>query len=130
MKILVGYRGKNIGQTLLQLAAKHAKAFNGEIIIITSLIGGDKITQNQIDEAKINLDAAQDYFDKIDIPCETHLLVRGHTVGEDIVQFAKDQEVDEIIIGVKSRSSVGKLLFGSTAQYVILRATCPVTTIR
>ncbi len=130
MKILVGYRGENIGQTLLQLAAKHAKAFNGEIIVMTSLVGGDDITQTQIDEAKINLEAAQDFFVKLDLPCETHLLVRGHTVGEDIVEYAKEQKVDEIIVGVKSRSNIGKLLFGSTAQYVILRAPCPVTTVR
>ena len=50
--------------------------------------------------------------------------------GEDIVGFAKDNGADEIIIGVKSRSKVGKLLFGSTAQAVILQAHCPVVTVK
>lgn len=130
MKILVGYRGENIGRTLLELAAKRAKAFNGEIVVVTSLIGGDDVTQQQINEAKSNLNNAKDFLDNLDLPCQTHLLVRGHTVGEDIVNYAKEQGADEIIIGVKSRSKVGKLLFGSTAQHVILTATCPVTTVR
>ena len=50
--------------------------------------------------------------------------------GEDIVAFANEKDVDEIIVGVKSRSNVGKLLFGSTAQTVILEADCPVVSVR
>lgn len=40
MKILVGYRGTNVGQDLLELAHKHAVAFEGEVLVVTSLIGG------------------------------------------------------------------------------------------
>lgn len=50
--------------------------------------------------------------------------------GEDLVTFAGEHGVEEIIIGVKRRSRVGKLLFGSNAQYVILNADCPVVTVR
>jgi len=47
-----------------------------------------------------------------------------------MVQFANDTKVSEIIIGVRRRSKVGKLLFGSTAQYVILEAPCPVVAVK
>jgi nucleotide-binding universal stress UspA family protein len=46
------------------------------------------------------------------------------------VAFAEENKVDEIIIGVRSRSKVGKLLFGSTSQVVILQANCPVVTVK
>jgi nucleotide-binding universal stress UspA family protein len=52
------------------------------------------------------------------------------TPGEDLVDFAKEQAVDEIIIGIKRRSKVGKLLFGSNAQYIIIKAPCPVVTVK
>lgn len=130
MKILVGYSGKNIGQDLLELAARHAKAFQGEVIIVTSLLGGEKTTGEQVSEAEKNLNEVQKFFEQQQIPSETHLLVRGLTTGEDIVEFAREREVDEIIIGVKSRSKVGKLLFGSTAQFVILKAHCPVVSVK
>jgi nucleotide-binding universal stress UspA family protein len=58
------------------------------------------------------------------------LLIRGLAPGEDILEFAKESNVDEIIVGVKRRSKVGKLLMGSTAQYVILQAPCPVVTVK
>ena len=130
MKILVGYRGANVGYDMLQLAAKHAQAFAAEVILMTSLEGGQKTTQGKIREAETNLESAKKILGDQGVSCETHLLVRGHTAGEDIVTFAYELDCSEIIIGVKSRSKVGKLMFGSTAQHVVLQAACPVVTIK
>ncbi|WP_462270986.1 universal stress protein [Desulfobacter sp.] len=130
MKILIGYKGINIGQDLLKLAVEHAKAFNATVLVVTSMLEGTEKDQKKILEAENNLDQAQVFFKEQAIPCEKHLLIRGMEAGEDIVAFANEKKVDEIIIGVKSRSNVGKLLFGSTAQTVILEADCPVVSVR
>ncbi len=128
MKILVGYKGDNIDKALMDIAIKHAKAFEGEILIVTSMIDGDK-TSN-IAEAEKSLERTKNHFNDFGVKSETHLLIRGLAAGEDLVQFAKEKGVDEIIIGVRSRSNVGKLVFGSTAQFVILEAHCPVLTVK
>ncbi len=130
MKILVGYKGTDVGKDLMDIAVKHAKAFNGEILIVTSMVGGDKTESKEFIDAEKNLEQAKAYFDDFGIKSQTHLLVRGFEAGEDIVTFAKEKSIDEIIIGVRSRSKVGKLLFGSTAQMVILEAHCPVLTVK
>ncbi|WP_320040667.1 universal stress protein [uncultured Desulfobacter sp.] len=130
MKILVGYKGTNIGQELLKLAAEHAKAFNATVLVVTSMLEGTEKDQKKILEAENNLDQAQVFFKDQGLTCEKHLLIRGMEAGEDIVAFANEKNVEEIIIGVKSRSNVGKLLFGSTAQTVILEADCPVVSVR
>ncbi len=130
MKILVGYRGNNVGQDLLKQAVKQAKAFNGEVHVVTSMIGGEKTEKEKIEGAEENLENAKQFLDAQGVKNEIHLLVRGRSPGEDIVLFAKENDIDEIIIAVKSRSKVGKLLFSSTAQYVILKADCPVISIR
>lgn len=129
MKILIGYKGVNIGQDLLKLGAKHAKAFNATVLVVTSMLEGTEKDQKKILDAENNLDQAQVFFKEQGIDCEKHLLIRGMEAGEDIVAFANEKEVDEIIIGVKSRSNIGKLLFGSTAQTVILEADCPVVSV-
>ncbi|MFW6334570.1 MAG: universal stress protein [Desulfosalsimonas sp.] len=52
------------------------------------------------------------------------------TPDEDLVAYATEQQVDEIVIGIRKRSKMGKLLFGSTAQFLILNAPCPVLTVK
>lgn len=130
MKILVGYDGSNSAKDALALAKKHATAFNAEVIVVSSLTGGSVTHAVEVEHANEDLEYAKKPFDEAGIPCTTKLLVRGMTPGEDLIDFAKENAVDEIIIGIKRRSKVGKLLFGSNAQYVIIKAPCPVVTVK
>lgn len=130
MKILVGYDGSNSGKEALNVAKIHAKAFQAEVYVVTSMIKGTENEQDEINQANRGLEWAKTLFEEEKIKCEIHLLIRGLSSGEDLVEFAKEKEVDEIIVGVKRRSKVGKLLMGSTAQYVILKAKCPVVTVK
>lgn len=130
MKILVGYRGVNVGRDLLKEAVKRARTSNGEVHVVTSMFGGGTTEGEKIREAEENLVKAGQFLDEQGVKNETHLLIRGRTPGEDLVQYARENGCDEIVLAVKSRSKVGKLIFGSTAQYVILKAECPVVSIR
>ena len=60
------------------------------------------------------------------VPYELHLLIHELGARRDIVEQAKRLDARFIVIGVRKRSKVGKLIFGSTAQYVILNSPCPV----
>ncbi len=130
MKLLVGYDGSNSAKAALDLAAKHAKAFNASIDVVASMESGTAKEAGDIQQAKKILKAAEISLKEQGIDVETHLLIRGMQPGEDIVQYARENGTKAIFIGVKRRSKVGKLLFGSNAQYIILKAPCPVTTVR
>jgi nucleotide-binding universal stress UspA family protein len=130
MKILVGYDGTNAAKEALSLAKVHANAFGGTVNIVTSMEKGTEGQREEIEQAERGLEWAKSAFEENDIDCQTHLLIRGLMPGEDIVQFAEENKVDEIIVGVKRRSKVGKLLMGSTAQYVILKSACPVVSVK
>ncbi len=130
MKILVGYDGSKVAEDALKMAQKHATAVKGVIFIVTSLEQSHTLQKGDIDKAEGKLEYLRTSFNLDDISCETHASVNYLSPGEDLVQFAKDNAIDEIIIGVRRRSKVGKLIFGSTAQYVILNAPCPVVTVK
>jgi nucleotide-binding universal stress UspA family protein len=130
MKIMVGYRGKPGDQNSLDLAVKHARAFNGEIMLVTSMLGGEDVKAKEFTKAEAALEKAKEFVESQGIKAKTELLVRGFSAGEDLVSYSKEMQADEIIIRVRNRSKVGKLIFGSSAQLVILEAHCPVICVK
>ncbi len=130
MKILVGYDGSNAAKNALNLAKKHALAFGAAVIVVYSMKKDSQTTPGNIEEAQKLLEYTKQFFSIDTIPVETHLLVRGFTPGEDLVEFAQERQVEEIVVGLKKTSPVGKMVFGSNARYVILNAHCPVVTVK
>ena len=130
MKILVGYDGTNSAKEALNLAKSHAKAFGASVEVVTSMQKGTESERKDIEQAERGLAYAKSLFEEDGIACNTHLLIRGLTAGEDLVKFADENQIDQIVVGVKRRSKVGKLLMGSSAQYVILQAQCPVVAVK
>jgi len=130
LKILVGYDGTNSAKEALNLAKSHAKVFGASVEVVTSMQKGTESERKLIEQAERGLEYAKSLFEEDGIACNTHLLIRGLSAGEDLVEFANENQIDQIVVGVKRRSKVGKLLMGSTAQYVILQAECPVITVK
>jgi nucleotide-binding universal stress UspA family protein len=50
--------------------------------------------------------------------------------AEEITDYADDEGASYIVIGGRKRSPVGKALFGSVVQTVLLNANCPVVSLR
>ena len=130
MKFLVGYDGSKLDEKVLKLAQEHANLFNADIHILTSLEQSSTLQKADIERAEGELEYLRTPFNIDDINCETYVTVNYLTPGEDLVQFAKDNAVDMIYIGIKKTSKVGKFMFGSNAQYVLLNAPCPVVAVR
>ncbi len=130
MKIMVGYDGSNASKAALELAKKHALAFSASVYVVTSLVGDAQTSAEDIEKANQDLEEIKENVAQDEIPVEIHLLVRGLSAGEDLVKFAVEKEIDEVVVGVKKTSAVGKILFGSNARYVILHAPCPVLTVK
>lgn len=130
MKMLVGYDGTNSAKEALNLAKSYAKVFGASVEVVTSMQKGTESERKVIEQAERGLEYAKSLFEEDGIACNTHLLIRGLSAGEDLVEFSNENKIDQIVVGVKRRSKVGKLLMGSTAQYVILQAQCPVITVK
>lgn len=131
MVFMVCYDGSSQAKIALQVSAKYAKAFEAKILITTALEGDPKEQLNKLDEAERLLKEAKKFFDEEGITSETKMMPANNmSVGENLVLLAQDKGVEKIIIGTSRRSKVGKFVFGSTTQHVILTAHCPVISVK
>lgn len=130
MKILVGYNGGEVGRLALSLARDYAKTNNAFVYIITSMEGGSSEKQTDIIEAEKGLEFAARLMENSGVEFDAQQSVRGMSAGEDLVKFAEENEIDHIFMGIKKKSRAQKAILGSTARFVILKAPCPVTTVK
>jgi nucleotide-binding universal stress UspA family protein len=130
MKFMVCYDGSDSAKSALKLARKDAKSLDATLEVVNTITRELPLKHSQIQskEDKLNREVV-DLLGGDDVPYETQLLVTSLTSGEQLIQYAQDETVDIIYIGIIKKSKVGKLIFGSTAQYVILHAPCPVVTV-
>jgi nucleotide-binding universal stress UspA family protein len=130
MNIMVCLFGSNVAYYTLRPAKKRDSQLGAKIHLVKSMTGDRDMKTEDFEKTEKLLSKAKMSVVGADIPCETLLSVKQLSAGENLVRIAEEKVIDEIYIGVKKRSKVGKLVFGSTAQYVILNAPCPVVTVK
>ena len=130
-KIMVGFNAYFTSDSVIQVAMEHAKAFNARLFVVTSVVGHSLDENGKFvnQKAQDRLDQLEAILEAEEIPHETHLLVRERSAGEDLVNFAKHNNIHEMIIGFKKRSTIGEIVFGSNYRHIIGSAPCPIVTV-
>ena len=130
MKFLVAYNGTQESEAALELAKTHARIFEARLVILSSSEGGKGEKIEDINKIKQDLERIQHDLSIDDFKCEVEQLARGLMPGEDIVLYAAENDIDLIYVGIRKKSRTSKLILGSTAQFIILKAKCPVTSVK
>ena len=130
MRIVVGFIRSSEGQAALDRAIEEAQLRQGELIVVHSMEGGDKEDAEEVLAYREELEMVEQRLTDLGVPHEIHEFVRGQTPSEDVIQCAVDQEAELIVIGLRRRSTVGKLLLGSNAAEILLDAQCAVLTVK
>jgi nucleotide-binding universal stress UspA family protein len=137
MTVVACYDGTRSAKRALGIIPKYIKDADTKVYIFSSLedeqsfSASEKtaITADVVSKAEARLEYAKKFLESHKIKAETHLHMQGLDPGEDIVKFADEVKADFIIVGITKKSRLGKMIFGSTAQYVILKAHCPVVSV-
>ena len=127
MKMMVCYKALNDSRNSIQVAQKHAEKWQASLEIVTCLTREDPIKHSKLKQMEEQFHSEiNTLFDDMDIPYGMQFLVSTLEPGEQLLKFAERKDIDLLFVGIKKKSKVGKLLFGSTTQHVILNAVCPV----
>ena len=128
MSILVGYIPSPAGEAALSKAMVQAQVRGDELVVLNvspedAVVDERRVYDDQVDELRARLEAAG-------VRYVLRRSTRRQPAGDEILQVADEVGADLLVIGLRRRSATGKLLFGSTAQRVLLGADCDVLAVK
>ncbi len=135
-KIMVGYDGTKFSDCALKEAIALAKG-SGAKLLLVSAPEIDVELQSLAPEAnelmgkkaRTDLDRAAAKVKKAGLACETKI-VATTSAQETLVETAKKNKADLIVLGTHGRTGLMRLLMGSTTARVIGHAHCSVLVVR
>jgi len=123
-RLLVGTDAEQTSERLVDYLAEIVS--EDDIIYgVNSLPGGDQTHPEDVADGEDALDIIEEGLSE-QTTVESHQYIRGNEPVEDLLEAADEHEVDEFVVGIRKQSPVGKMVFGSTAQNLLLETDRPV----
>lgn len=127
--VVVGWINTPEGQAAVTVAVQEARRRSGRLIIVHSAHGGEH-DERTVVAVRDALEELEERLRSEGLTVTIKDLVRGNDPAEDVIEVAEKEDAALIVIGLRRRSPVGKLLLGSNAQDILLRAACPVLAVK
>ena len=128
MTIVVGYVPKPEGRAALQRAVDEAKLREARLVVVNASRGDAYVDAGYA--AVQDVEIVKSELSSAGVEFDFRQLVRGREPAEEVVDVAEEVDADLIVIGMRRRSAVGKFILGSTAQRILLDASCPVLAVK
>jgi nucleotide-binding universal stress UspA family protein len=121
-----------------------AKTYGGELLILhvmpeplylyqdgSSYVPVGKLEEIEISEReKVNRELNTAYIQEMDGFKDYRVLLKKGVAFYEIIQVAKEEPADLIVMGTHGRTGLDHILFGSTAERVVRKSPIPVLTVR
>ena len=119
MNIVVGYINTPEGEAAVEWGIREAKLRGGKLVVVHSMVGGDHEDIEEYRESAEAMERIRQRLHDENIDHCTHEYVRGQRPVDDLLEAVKSHDAGMIVIGIRSRSTTGKLLLGSNALEIL-----------
>lgn len=79
---------------------------------------------------ELNEQLQKNYLDKMERFKDYQVMIKTGEPFMEIIRTSKKEKADLIVMGTHGRTGLDHILFGSTAEKVVRKSTCPVLTVR
>jgi len=140
--LTIGPNDKNRLDELSETVVQVAKPADATVVIthvftpdqfqeISEDLGMPNLAETEVDEVLERHESVR-HFEQVFDEHGVDYGVKGVVgdISDGIIDIAEETESDRVVVSGRTRSAVGKAVFGSTAQDVLLNAPCPVTYVK
>lgn len=138
MPIIAGVERIDHESAAVVQGVKHAEAFDEDLHVVHVLSQSEfiELEQSSLEDTgkTVPVDEIREYAAEVadDVASRTadeyEAVGLVGSAGDELVKYAESNDASYICVGGRRRSAVGKALFGSVTQDVLLEAECPVVT--
>ena len=128
MTIVVGYIPRPEGLAAMDAAIAEAELRGMRLVVVNTGHNGSSTDPSAV--APQDIDALDAQLTARGIDHEIRRPTTGRAPAHDLLDTAAEVGAALIVIGLRRRSPLGKLITGSTAQQVLLDATCDVLAVK
>lgn len=141
-RILVAYDGSLLSRKAIETAKyQAAQESDSEVHIVTVMDATGPITNinvsrsisnELIEKCRPQMEKIEEEFESenISVVSEIMLAEQNDRPGGLICKYARDNEIDLIIMGSRGLGNIKKLFLGSVSNHVVQNAECPVLIIK
>lgn len=128
MTVVCGFVPTAEGRAAVRAAVDEASRRGEDLVVLNTTRGDAPVdprfaTQEDLDELEAMLGESG-------VPFTLETRGNGPNPAADVVALATKHDASVIVIGLRRRSPTGKLIFGSTAQQILLDADAPVLAVK
>ena len=128
MTIVVGYAPTKPGQAALLVGIEEAQLRGADLVVLNTSRGDALSDPGYAQPA--DLDWVRTTCTEAGVDFSIRQEVRGRDAADEIVDLLHEVQADLCVIGIRRRSSVGKMLLGSNAHRVLMQAPCHVLSVK
>ena len=139
-KILVPLDGSPLAEKALEQAEELAKTYDSEVLLFQvvhfmPIYGSPELVAPLVVDEK-HTEFAEKYLAKVAKEMEGRglkvkaIVKTGQQVAGEIIDFAKQNRVDLIVMCTRGRSGISRWVLGSTTHKVLVRAETPILLLR
>ena len=126
--IVVGYSGGSYGRACLEEAIREATAQDASLLVINAVPEGGPGRGHKIVDAD-EMNGVRERLERSGVRFELRQAI-GADPAEELLRAMDSPDAKMLVIGMRRRSQVGKLLLGSTSQYLLIECAKPVLVVK
>jgi nucleotide-binding universal stress UspA family protein len=128
MTVVIGYVPNELGEAALAAAIEEAQRRGTDLVAVNTTRADRLVDPRYAQDAQA--EALEARLDESGVPHVVRRFTSPELAADDVLTVAEEVGAELIVIGLRHRTPVGKLIMGSTAQSILLDATCPVLAVK